>query len=316
MKQAIVTGATGFIGSSFVEFLIGKNVEVLALGRKSFEIISSTRKKKIFGSTYLKLDMKEIGSLSDKLKKLDWNLSDDCVFFNLAWGGKDRLSDLNVEAQLANVSWSVDALNIAAKIGCSKFIQVGTMEEAFTHKYLELNHHHNNEYNRHVIYSVAKISAKYALELRASQLEMKFIYVLHSHVMGADDDKDSFLQVTLEKIITRKDLIFSSGKQYFDVVSLDDCVFGYYMICKKGHAGAEYWVGSGKPCRLREYVEQMYQLFPSGKTLQFGSLPFNDIILEKKDFSIDLLFKHTGYKPKMSFEQTVQKLYKSMFKKN
>ena len=58
----------------------------------------------------------------------------------------------------------------------------------------------------------------------------------------------------------------------------------------------------------------MYRLFPSGKALQFGSLPFNDIIVDKKDFSIDLLFNHTGYKPKISFEQTVQKLYKSMFK--
>ncbi len=314
MKQAIVTGATGFIGSSFVEYLISKKIDVLALGRKSFNNLSLSKKNKLSGSTYLTLDMKEIISLDDKIEKLGWNLVDDCVFFNLAWGGKDRLSDLNVEAQLANIGWSLEALKVSSKIGCSKFIQVGTMEEAFTHKYLELDHHHNNEYNRHVIYSVAKISAKNGLELRAAQLGMKFIYVLHSHVMGPDDDKDSFLQVTLEKIIGHEDLVFSSGEQYFDVISVEDCVQGYHLICKKGHAGSEYWVGSGNPCRLREYVKRMYQLFPSGKVLQFGSLPYNDIILTKEDFSIDLLSKHTGYKPKMSFEQTVEKLHESIFK--
>ena len=74
------------------------------------------------------------------------------------------------------------ALEIASKIGCSRFIQVGTMEEAFTYKYLELDHCKDNQYNRHVIYSVAKIAAKYALKIKASQLGMDYIYVLHSHV--------------------------------------------------------------------------------------------------------------------------------------
>ncbi len=314
MKQAIVTGATGFIGSSFVKYLVEKKIDVLSLGRKPFKTLSKIKKKKILGSTYLSLNMKKIGLLEKKLKKINWIIGNDCVFFNLAWGGKDGLSDLNVEAQLSNISWCVSALKISAKIGCKKFIQVGTMEEAFTNKYLELNHHNNNEYNRHVIYSVAKISAKNALKIVASQLNMKFIYVLHSHVMGPDDDKDSFLQVTLEKIINKKNLIFSSGEQYFDVISTDDCVLGYYLICKKGKHGSEYWVGSGKPQRLKDYVRRMYNLFPSGKNLQFGDLPYNDIILNKKDFSTNLLSKDTGYRPKISFEQTVKKLYESMFK--
>ena len=45
------------------------------------------------------------------------------------------------------------------------------------------------------------LAAKYALEIKAHQLGIDLIYVLHSHVMAPDDDKDSFLQVTLEKLI-------------------------------------------------------------------------------------------------------------------
>ena len=41
MKKAIVTGSTGFIGSSFVEFLVSKGIDVLALGRKNLNDISS-----------------------------------------------------------------------------------------------------------------------------------------------------------------------------------------------------------------------------------------------------------------------------------
>ena len=313
MKKAIVTGSTGFIGSSFVEFLVSKGIDVLALGRKNFDDISSLRKKRIAGATYLKIDMSNISNLSNHIDDIKWIVEDDCVFFNLAWGGESKLSDLDIYAQMQNVSWSINALEVSADLGCNRFIQVGTMEEAFTHKYLELDHNKNDQYNRHVIYSVAKIAAKYALQLKASSMDIDYIYVLHSHVMGEDDDKDSFLQVTLQKLEKGEDLIFSSGEQFFDVISLSDCSLGYFLICEKGISGEEYWVGSGDPRQLREYVERMYRLYPSVKEMQFGKLPYNDIILNREDFSIRNLVKDTGYKPLMTFEDTVKDLHKSLF---
>lgn len=315
MKSAIVTGATGFIGSVFVDYLVNKNIKVLALGRKCHKDISELRKRKLNGSHYLKLDMSEIKNLPNEISKSDWTVGDECVFFNLAWGGVNRLSDLNVEAQMKNVIWSVDALEVAKSVGCSRFIQIGTMEEAFTHKYLELDYHKNNEYNRHVIYSAAKIAAKNALKIKSCQTGIDFIYVLHSHVMAPDDDKDSFLQVTLKKLINGEELIFSTGEQLFDVISAKDCALGYYLICQKGRPGAEYWVGSGKPKRLREYVERMYELYPSGVKMQFGRLPYNDIKLTEDDFSIANLVKDTGYEPEMTYEETVKILYESLTQK-
>ena len=256
--------------------------------------------------------MNNISELSKQIDHIKWDVEDDCVFFNLAWGGESKLSDLNIHAQMQNVSWSINALEVSADIGCNRFIQVGTMEEAFTHKYLELDHNKNDQYNRHVIYSVAEIAAKYALQLKASSMDIDYIYVLHSHVMGEDDDKDSFLQVTLQKLKKGEDLIFSSGEQFFDVISLSDCSLGYFLICEKGISGEEYWVGSGDLRQLREYVERMYRLYPSVKEMQFGKLPYNDIILNREDFSIRNLVKDTGYKPLMTFEDTVKELHKKL----
>jgi nucleoside-diphosphate-sugar epimerase len=312
MKKAIVTGATGYIGSVFVEYLIQNNIEVLALGRKNYEDISSIRKVKLTGAHYLKLDMSEISLLQQEVSKISWETGDSCVFFNLAWGGISKLSDLDIEAQMKNVPWSVNAIEVAKAMGCEKFIQIGTMEEAFTYKYLELDYHKNNEYNRHVIYSVAKIAAKKALQLKSSQLGIDLIYVLHSHVMAPDDDKDSFLQVTLEKLLNGDELVFSTGEQLFDVVSAKDCALGYFLICEKGISGSDYWVGSGQPKRLREYVERMYALYPSGKEMQFGKFAYNDIKLSEDDFSIANLVKDTGYMPKMTYEDTVRELYDSL----
>ena len=307
--RIIVTGATGFIGAKFVEFLTNINIKVLAIGRKNLTDISFSKQKKLNKSTYINLDMENIKLLPKKIKELSWEIGDNCIFFNLAWGGEKKLSDLNIDSQLNNVSWCLDALHVANGLGCKKFIQVGTMEEAFTKKYLDLDYKFNSQFNRHVIYSVAKLSARYSLELISSNLDINFIYVLHSHVMGPEDDKDSFLQVTLEKLINGDELIFSSGKLYFDVISDYDCALGYYHICKNGNPNSVYWVGSGEPKPLKNYIERMYNLYPSNKELQFDKLPYNDIVLAPADFSIKNLTEDTGYLPTMTFEETVQNLY-------
>lgn len=309
MKQAIVTGATGFIGSAFVEYLGGRGIEVLALGRKQLDVVPLARRNRLADALYVNLDMSAIARLPEELRRIGWAPGDECVFFNLAWGGNRGLSDLNISAQMRNVAQAVGALDVAKQIGCSRFIQVGTMEEAFTQKYLELDHHKHAQYNRHVIYSVAKMAARRALEVKAAQQHMDFFYVLHSHVMGPDDDKDSFLQVTLQKLMRGEELVFSSGEQYFDVISVDDCALGYYLIGQRGKAGQVYWVGSGEPRRLREYVERMYSLFPSGREMQFGKLPYNDVVLDKAAFSIADLVRDTGYQPAMTYEQTVRALH-------
>lgn len=305
MKKAIVTGATGFIGSSFVEHLLREGIDVIAIGRKDIAEVSVLRRKKLDGASYVRLSMEEILSLGEALSAGGIEPGEDCVFFNLAWGGVGCLSDLDVAAQLRNVDWCLSALEVASKINCGRFIQVGTMEEAFARKYLTLDHSKHNQYNRHVIYAVAKIAAKTVLTVRASQIGMDFIYVLHSHIMGPGDDKNSFLQVTLEKLIHGDELIFSTGEQYFDVTAVHDCCLGYRLICEKGKPGQEYWVGSGDPRQLREYVERMYKMYPSGAELQFGRLPYNDVTVDKNVFSTADLVRDTGYAPTMTYEQAV-----------
>lgn len=279
------------------------------MGRKEPQEVDRARWRKLQGARYINLNMNSISTLPSHLEAIKWEVEPECVFFNLAWAGANRLSDLNINAQLRNAKESVDALEMAHSIGCSRFIQVGTMEEAFTQRYLELDHHQHSFYNRHVIYSVAKIAARQSLEIRSSQLGIDFIYVLHSHVMGPNDDKDSFLQMTLLKLIRGDELVFSTGQQLFDVISLADCSLGYDLICRKGIPGRVYWVGSGEPQRLRDYIERMYALYPSGREMQFGRLPYNDVILTTEDFSIASLANDTGYSPRMTYEQTVKELH-------
>lgn len=308
MKSAIITGATGFIGATLVKLLIGSDIKVLALGRKSREEVDTKRLQSNDMLTYCQVNMDEIEMLPQKVKELGWS-GEDCVFYNLAWGGKSKLSDLEIEHQINNIAWSANALMAAKKIGCNRFVHVGTMEEAFTSKYLELDFHKNTEYNRHVVYSVAKMGSRNLLKVMAKEEGIDLMVGTNSHVMGPNDDKDSFLQVTLQKLIDGDELIFSTGEQIFDVISSYDCARAYQLIGEKGKPHGEYWIGSGEARPLKEYVKIMASLYPSGQELQFGKFEYNDISLTLEDFSIQTLKEDTGFTPSMSYEKTVHQLY-------
>jgi nucleoside-diphosphate-sugar epimerase len=309
MKQAIITGGTGFIGSRLVRMLLDDNIQVLVVGRKEWKNIDNLRLQPNVNLTYLCLDMMDIKYLPEKLNGIGWGVKKECVFYNFAWGGLNQLSDLDINSQIDNIGWTTDAFLSAESIGCSKFVHVGTMEEAFADAYLKLDYNYNDEYNRHVVYSIAKKYAREMLKSLSYGCNTDLLFGTNSHIMGPNDDKDSFLQKTLIKLINNEKLEFTSGKQIFDVLSVKDCAYAYKLIGEKGKRNSEYWIGSGKARTLKEYIEIMAELYPSIQPLEFNKVFYNDVQLNLEDFSINLLQQDTGFLPSQSYSDAVHELY-------
>lgn len=311
ISAAIVTGATGFIGSWLVKLLLLQGIRVIALGRREFSQILAQRLEPHKLLTYVQLPQEQIAKLPDILKEqgLEHSLGCDCVFFNFAWGGRKGLSDLDLEAQMQNVDAAVQSYEAAEKLGCRLFIQVGTMEEAFAEAYLPLDYHRTNVYNRHLIYAEAKRCARMTLKALSANFNCKLIMVNNSHVMGPLDYRDSLLTVTAKKILAGESLRFTSGEQNFDVVSIFDLVNAFKLIAECGVANAEYWIGSGQARRLREYIEILLKLHPVETKMEFGALSYNDVRLPLSVFSPERLQQDTGFYCQISYEQIASELF-------
>ncbi|ECL2827085.1 NAD(P)-dependent oxidoreductase [Campylobacter jejuni] len=308
MKKAIITGATGFIGSALVRSLLKDGVEVLALGRKKREEVDPLRLQEHIKLTYIQLDMTDISNLLNILneKKLDFK---EASFFHFAWGGKEGLSDLNVKEQYNNISYTIEAFLTAEKIGCKKFIHVGTMEEAFVKPYLDLDYHEHSYYNRHVIYALAKKSARDFLKSLSSEVNIELIFATKSHAIGANDTRDSFLLVTLQKILNNEKIEMTSGEQTFDTIALKDCIKAFKLIGAKGKKNSEYWIGSGNPKTLKEYVQIMATKYPPKFPIEFGKINYSDVKLPKEIFSTKLLQEDFDFHCEQSYEESLEDLY-------
>ena len=309
--RAIVTGASGFIGSQVVQLLTASGYEVVSVGRSVLADLPKPKQLMLEKSVYIQADLDNPDKLLESLLALHFLNGQLDFFFHFAWGGENRLSDTSVAAQTVNVERTIAMYELSCRLKFSRFIFCGSMEEAFAEKYTKLNYQVESKYNRHVVYALAKIAARKALKLLYSPNGSDIIFGTNSHVMGPGDDKDSFLQVALLKILSGDEINMSSGEQTFDVIDVRDCAAAYIEVARKGKNGKSYWIGSGAPRPLRSYVEEMNSLFPS-VPINFGSAPYNDVILEIDVFSIRDLVSDAGFKPMFGFSDSVHYLAKSL----
>jgi nucleoside-diphosphate-sugar epimerase len=297
-----LTGCNGFLGSKLVEVLFNKRWDVVGIGR--------SLKPRAGISKYL---IKYINKDYGDIKEIDFNNITKktsrykrVALIHLAWSGIDGLSDFSIKHQFNNVNKTISLFNSAKRSGFDIFIFSGSMEELFAKEYLKINLK-KGLFNRHIIHATAKKMARDALKLQAKS-KMKTIITTNSHLMGDGDYRDSFLQVTLSKMLNQGSLEFTNGNQLFDVISVYDAAELYEIIAKKINKNQEIWIGTGKPRKLKDYVIEMSKITKCKKKLQFGVIRFNDVILTKKIFLKQLIIRKINYKIKMSFKDIVNSM--------
>ena len=109
--KVIVSGATSFIGQSFISLALKENWEIVAVVRRHSSKKESLRRFK---------DIKIIELNISEYKKLG-ELAGCCdIFVHFAWEGTRGAARMDKELQKSNYEYSIDAIKSVIENGCKK----------------------------------------------------------------------------------------------------------------------------------------------------------------------------------------------------
>lgn len=294
MKKAIVTGATGFIGSWLVKELINQNVFVYAIVRTN-----SSKTKIIPYSDYLcivECDMDKIQQLPKKIKDKEID-----VIYHLAWQGASGKERSDYSIQLNNIHYSLDLLDVCRKMKINRFIPVGTVGENMAQ--LAIEHKISSE---NFVYALSKNFYHTLLKVYENSLDTKIIWCTLSGIYGEGDKSNNLINYTIKTLLKGEKAKYTKAEQLFDFLHVSDCVHALYLIGKKNTNKNEYYIGSGEPRKLKDYLLEIKEIMGNGADLEFGAIPEDGTTYKIEWMNNVDMFKELDFKPEISFKQGIK----------
>lgn len=299
MKRAIVTGATGAVGTALINELIAQGIEVLVFCREGSARNERIPQSPLVTKKYCSLD--ELCDIeNDTGKEYD-------VFYHFAWEGTTGAARNDMYLQNRNVKYALDAVDAAARFGCHSFIGAGSQAE---YGRVEGMLKPDTRAFPETGYGIAKLCAGQMTREHAQQRGMKHMWMRILSVYGPNDGAQSMVMSTVIKLKKGETPQFTKGEQMWDYLYSGDAARAFYLLGEKGHDGKVYVLGSGTAKPLAEYIEAIRRtVAPKGKT-ELGAIPYSDKQVMYLCADISALTEDLGWKPLVSFEDGIKNTMK------
>ena len=293
MKSAIVTGPTGAVGSALCAYLLEKGVRVYAVVRPGSKRVSNLPE----GVSLVPCDLTQM----HRLRTLVPEGAD--VFFHLAWAHTIGAGRNDMNAQIENIRYAVDAVQAASDLGCDVFVGAGSQAEygrvegkltAQTPCFPENG------------YGMAKLCAGEMTRVECAKHGLRHQWVRILSVYGPHDTDRTMISMVIEKLLRREKPALTEGLQQWDYLYAGDAAAALYSVACHGCDGRIYPVGSGQARPLREYIEILRNQIDPSLPLGFGELPYSSGQVMFLQADISSLTRDTGWAPRVAFEDGIR----------
>ncbi|WP_332445858.1 NAD-dependent epimerase/dehydratase family protein [Sphaerochaeta sp.] len=299
MKRVILTGGTGAIGLALIQELICNGIEVLVLCRsnspRNVKIPKHTLVTKVF------CDLEQLHTLQN-----DTGTEYD-VFYHLAWDGTFGATRNDMELQINNIRFALDAVHVAERFGCKSFIGIGSQAE-----YGPVNTKLTASTPTFPVngYGMAKLCAGQMTRMEAIRLGLRQIWVRVLSVYGPNDGENTLVMSLVNKL--RNGIIpdCTLGEQIWDYLYSEDAAIALRLIGEKGVDGKVYVLGSGTAKPLKDYILQIQEEINPNVDIRFGTIPYAENQIMYLHADISELTADTGFMPKYDFSKGIGELKK------
>lgn len=294
MKKVMITGATGAIGIALIQQLVEEAVYVTVVCHRG-----SHRVKRIPQSSYVDVvecDLEEIKTLpalvSDRYD----------VMYHLAWANTFGEGRNDIHSQMQNIQYTLDVVEVAARLGCKKFIGAGSQAEYGRYEGKLSGSTATFPENG---YGIAKLCAGQLSRIRCEQLGMEHIWTRVLSVYGPYDGAGTMISSVINQMLQGKKASCTSGEQMWDYLYAKDAGRAFCLLGQSGVSGKIYCIGSGTARPLKEYIELIRDQIDETLEIGFGEIPYGDKQVMYLCADIEELTKDTGFKPSYSFERGI-----------
>ncbi len=295
IKTAVITGPTGAIGTSLSKLLSDKGIRVYAVVRP--ESHRSEHLRGINGVEIVECDVSGLDKLPNLIPSAD-------TFFNLAWAKTTGQGRNDMDAQIRNVQYTLDAVRAAGALGCSVFIGAGSQAEygrvggpltPFTPCFPENG------------YGMAKLCAGQMSRVECEKFGIEHIWPRFLSVYGPYDGENALIPILIKKLLNGEKMPLTSGEQLWDYLYADDAAEALYRLALYGKRGSVYPVGCGSAKPLRDYLEIVRDAIDPTLPLGFGEVPYGDKQVMHLEADLAAIEKDTRFHPNTSFEEGIRK---------
>ena len=293
MENVIVTGANGFIGKTLVNALLEKGYHVVALDIRFDDVLEDDERV-----TCVSVMNKEVATLADEIPHQEYR-----CFFHLAWAGTSGPARADYAVQLNNVKLACDYIKLCGEIGCKRVVYASSINEMETYEYLQSD---DIEPAGGYIYGTGKLAAHLMGETVAKINGIEFIPVIITNIYGVGEKSARMIYTSINKLVHKEHCSFTAGYQTYDFIYITDAINSIIAVAEKGKAFNRYYIGSGEPKPLREFLLEMRDIVDPEAELGFGDIPFKGVDISYDQFDLKKVELDTGYRNEVPFAEGIR----------
>lgn len=295
MKTYVIGGATGMIGRALCEYLTARGDLVIALVNPGSRRAAGL--SEIPGVTVIPLALSDYGNYIPALRA--------DAFCHLAWaktgvGGRD-----DAAAQEANIGYTIAAVGLASRFGCSAFVGAGSQAE---YGIAEAPLRGDSPADPQSGYGIAKYAAGRLSRLAARALGIRHCWVRILSVYGKGDAEGTLISYLIRTLREGGVPELTPCEQMWDYLNADDAAKALAAVADRGVDGKVYPLGSGVGRPLREYVETLRGVVAPLGEVRFGAKPYYPHQPMYLVADIGELTADTGFEPSVSFADGIRKI--------
>lgn len=294
MGSIVLTGATSMLGIALINECIKNGKPVLAIIRKDSKNINRIPVSDLVQVKECNLD-----------NMAEFHIPDGTydVFYHFAWEHNKTSRD-NTIVQNLNIKYTLDAVQLAYKMGCKTFIGAGSQAE---YGRVENTIGPSTPTNPETAYGIAKYTAGALSRLLCEDLNIRHIWARVFSVYGPYDNNDTMIMYAIHSLLANKKPIFTKSEQLWDYLYCEDAARAFFHIGIHGKDKAIYCIGSGKCQHLYEYIYQIRDSIDCNLQLGIGEKEYAQNQIKYLCADISSLIADTGFQPIVSFNEGINK---------